>query len=259
MTHKQIIIRGLLIHYYIEGEGRTPIIFLHGWRSEAAVWHNTIHQLTHALPSKTYSMYAIDLPGFGKSEIPQHPFTLRDYANIVKEFITRIRNPKSEIRSLIIGHSFGGRIAVKLAAEHPKFIQKLILVGCGGARGQSAKRKAFSACAKIVKPFFTPRFMHPLRKKIYQALGAEDYVATPELKETYLNIINEPLEPLFPRITTQTVIIWGDKDKEAPREYGEKMHRSIRGSRFTVISNAGHFCFLDQPEEFIKIITPFLT
>lgn len=259
MTRKQIIIDGLLIRYYTEGEGKTPIIFLHGWRSSAAVWHNTIYQLTAIRESKTYSLYAIDLPGFGKSEIPKTPFTLHDYAEIVKEFIIAIQSQESRIPVCIVGHSFGGRIAVKLAAEHPKFVQKLILVGCGGARENSARRTALIACAKIVKPFFTPRFMHPLRKKIYQALGAEDYLATPELKETYLNIINEPLEPLFPRITTPTVIIWGENDEEAPLEYGKKMARAISHAKLVVIKNAGHFCFLDQPEEFIKVLAPFLT
>lgn len=262
MTQKQIIINGLLINYYTTGEGNVPIIFLHGWRSEAAVWLPLFKTLTakpYTLYPISYTLYALDLPGFGQSETPKNPFTLHDYAEIIKEFITTLYPLPSTLNPSIIGHSFGARIAVKLAAEHPEIIQKLILVDCGGIRGHRIKRAFLNSCAKIVKPFFAPRFMQPLRAKIYTMLNAEDYSAARELKKTYLNIIREPLEPLFPRITTPTLIIWGEKDQETPLAYGEKMHRAIRGSRFAVIKDAGHFCFMDQPEKCVKILKPFLT
>lgn len=267
MTQKQIILNNLLINYYTEGTGGAPIIFLHGWRSEALVWHSIIKNLK--LRIENYALYALDLPGFGNSEMPKNPFTLHDYAKIVKEFIGTLNPPHFApqdgaswskqpltLNPIIIGHSFGARIAIKLAAENPTLIQKLVLVGSGGARPWW--RHIGMCIAKFIKPFFIPRFMQPFREKLYRIIGAEDYVATPKLKKTVLNILHEPLEPLFPRIQTPTIIIWGEKDAVTPLAYGQKIHRDIHDSHFVIIKNAGHFCFLEQPEEFIKILEEFL-
>ena len=253
MKQKQIILKGLFINYYSQGTGGAPIIFLHGWRSEAAVWLPLFKILT----AQSYTLYALDLPGFGQSEIPKIPFTLRDYAEIVKSFISNLSNPPLPIPNVsIIGHSFGARVALKLASENQTVIQKLVLVGSGGARPWW--HTISIGIAKLLKPFFTPRFMHPLRTKIYQLIGAEDYLATPALKQTFLNILNESLMPLCASIHCPTLIIWGEHDGEARLEYGKKMTRVIPNAKLVIIKNAGHYPFMDQPKDFIKILEGFI-
>ena len=254
MEKKQLVLNNQLVTYYEEGHGPTPIIFLHGWRSEATVWQSTIQALCALRFAQKYILYALNFPGFGTSEPPHRPFTLHDYAEIVKEFVIKLLAISHKPQAIIVGHSFGARVAVKLAAQNPELIQKLILVDCGKTHGQSAQRTAQSVLVTLAKPFFKPGFMQPLRKKIYEWLGAEDYIATPELKETYLNIIREPLEPLFPQITVPTLIIWGEKDTTVPLTYGKKIHRAICASRFAVIKNAGHFPFLDDPATFLNLL-----
>lgn len=245
----------LVISYYEqapEQKAETAIIFLHGWRSEAAVWFSlfkTLHQ-------KPYTLYALDLPGFGKSETPRQSFTLNDYAKIVREFVLKVSNQISPV--IIIGHSFGARIALNLTAENPELVKKLILVGAGGARIHSARRAGLGLIARMLKPFFTPLFMQPLRRTIYQWLGADDYIATPHLKQTFLNIISENLDKFLLSISCPTLIVWGANDTVAPVSYGVHLHKKIRNSQLTIIPNAGHFSFLDQPEEFSKIATQFL-
>ncbi len=273
MVQKQIIIKGLLVNYYVEGGGSAPIIFLHGWRSEGAVWLPLFNNLT-TKPSTpyflSYTFYALDLPGFGNSEMPKNPFALHDYAEMIREFITKIHDSlllrpladsdgqaKFRIQDvIIIGHSFGARIAIKLAAQNPQLIQKLVLIGSGGARPWW--RRISICIAKLFKPFFAPRFMQPFRKKIYTLIGAEDYLATPALTQTFLNAINENLMPLCPSIQCPTLIIWGENDLEARLAYGQKMARAIPNAKLAVIKNAGHFCFLDQPEQCIGILQAFL-
>lgn len=252
MTEKKLVLNNLLVTYYEQGNGTAPLIFLHGWRSEAAVWLPLFKSL-YKIP---YTLYAVDLPGFGKSETPKKPFILEDYADVVQEFVSKVIGQTSKVT--LVGHSFGARVAIKCAATHPELIEKLVLVDSGGARMKSEKRKALKIVAKLAKLFFKPGFMQPLRKKIYERLGATDYVATPELQQTFLNIINEDLTPLFPKITAPTLIVWGEKDEETPLSYARIMHQTIPHSELVILPNAGHFSFLDNPEKFVQALTEFI-
>jgi len=112
--------------------------------------------------------------------------------------------------------------------------------------------------AKLVKPIFKLPFMSPLRVKIYQSMGADDYVATPKLKQTFINIINENLIILLPKIKIPTLLIWGDKDKDTPLEYARIIEQKIIGSKLVILKGAGHFSFLDKKDEFIEKIVSFI-
>ncbi len=248
---KQAIINGLLIHYYTEGVGEQPLIFLHGWRSDASIWF----PLFQSLAPHPYALYALDLPGFGKSETPHDAYTLHNYAAIIQEFIRLIPHP-SPLTPIIIGHSFGARVALKYAAENPDGAAKLILIASGGAHEKTSSIKKI--IARMMKPLFTPRFMQPLRHKLYALIGADDYFTTPHLQKTFLNIINEDILPLARTITIPTLLIWGERDTVAPLAFGKKLHEAIRNSQLAIITDAGHFCFLEQPEQCIKTLRSFL-
>lgn len=244
MEIKQIIINETLISYATAGRGDRSLIFLHGWRSSKEAWLPVAHLMENA----GYRLIFMDLPGFGASETPKRPYTLHDYAETVRLFAEKLG---LEIRA-VIGHSAGARIAVKLAAEHPDFMDKLVLVASGGARPDFL---SFKAClAKIAKPFFAMGFMAPLRKKLYAAMGAEDYLATPELQKTFVNVINENLDPLLTLLKTDTLVIWGNKDETAPPTYGDHIAKLIQNASLEIIEGAGHYCFNEQPEKFSEAV-----
>ncbi len=199
-----------------------------------------------------FRMFFIDLPGFGASETPKNPYTLNDYAKTVRIFIEKL----SLQNCVVIGHSFGARVTIKLAAENPNLLQKLVLVASGGNRTPYIGLKAM--LAKIIKPFFMPRFMASFRKKLYSLIGAEDYLATPKLQATLLNIVNENLDPLMPCIKTKTLVIWGNADTTAPISYGKHMATCIPNARLKIIKGAGHYCFQEKPEKFTILLTAFL-
>ncbi len=244
MENRQLLIKNSLISYVTAGKGEQSLIFLHGWRSNKEVWL-TVAQL---MENCGYRLIFIDLPGFGASETPKKPYTLHDYAETVRLFAEKL-----ELKvHAVIGHSVGARIAAKLAAENPGFMEKLVLVASGGARPAFVGLKA--CLAKIAKPFFVMGFMAPLRKKMYAWMGAEDYLATPDLQKTFVRIVNENLDPLLPRIKTDTLVIWGDKDEIAPLTYGRHITKLILHARLEILEDAGHYCFNEQPEKFAAII-----
>lgn len=291
----QIVINNNLISYSRFGTGEKDVLFLHGWRSNKEVWQPVINHST--IQPSNYSIYAMDLPGFGQSSIPKEKLSLDrlgtppqinsgkgwgvgNYAEVVKEFIEKL-----ELKNvIIIGHSFGGRVGIKLCAMASQNsskqqsslisngltsplipphawgwkISKLVLVDAAGFAMPSGKKSLMAIAAKILRPFFKPRFMQGLRRKIYQKIGAEDYLATPSLQETFVNVVNEDLTEEMKRIAISTLIIWGENDEETPVEFGKRMNSIILNSRFMILKNAGHFSFLDKPEEFVNEIERFI-
>jgi len=251
---KNIIINDQLINYstnFTVNSG-VPIIFLHGWRVDSKIWQEIIGLMRNE--SIGNDIYAIDFPGFGGSPSPKTDFNLTDYCGIVEQFMLKLELKKA----ILIGHSFGGRVAIKLSATKPELAVQVILVDSAGLIIHQNKKKALNIAAKIVKPFFGAKVMQPLRKEIYRKIGADDYLATPELQKTYVNIINEDLSVYLPKMPGPTLIIWGSEDKDTPLEYARKMSQDIHKSKMVILDGAGHFCFQDQPAEFVKAIKEFI-
>lgn len=250
---KQLVANNFLISYSEFGQGENVLLFLPGWRSSKEVWKAAIERLKDS-KIENFLIYAVDLPGFGGSQIPSKPLAVGDYAQVVAEFIKKL-----ELKNVIIvGHSFGGRVGIKLAAKYPAVISQLVLVDSAGFAMNPSRKKLFAVMAKIVKPFFTPQFMQSLRRKIYKKIGAEDYLATPQLQKTFVNITSEDLAADMKKIICPTLIIYGENDKDTPVEFGKRMQPLILNSKFLILKNAGHFSFSDQPEEFVGLLTRFI-
>lgn len=114
MTAKQIKIRDkqVEINYFQQGQGDTTLLFLHGWCIDATYWENQVEYF-----SKNYNVFAIDLPGFGKSKAERSNWTIEEYANDVIAFIDTMKLKNV----VIIGHSMAGEIMLQTAlSANPK-------------------------------------------------------------------------------------------------------------------------------------------
>jgi len=244
-----IIIQHNLIRYeHFPANGSKNILFLHGWRSEGAVWHDIAMQVQ----KEKCNVFTLDLPGFGGSSVPGNVFTITDYATIVSDFIEKMKI----IKVILVGHSFGGRVALRVTSTNSSCIEKLVLVDSAGF--VNTEKQQLKWLSKIVKPLFAPSFMQGIRKKIYTMLGAEDYLATPELQKTFVNIVGEDLSGDLPRIHVPTLLLWGAQDTSTPVSYGEKMNHMIADSHLVVLPDAGHFSFVDKPKEFLAALMNFI-
>ncbi len=243
------------IYYQKVGKGR-DLAMLHGWGQDVSSFWGVAELLKN-----DFTLWLIDLPGFGRSDLPQKPFTVSDYAEVIRQFILR-----NKIRdAVLLGHSLGGRIAIKLAASqksHPgDVISKLILEDAAGIKPKRDLIKFFIyPAAKIFRHL--PNFLNlknKLRHWFYKSLKA-DYINAGPLKETLTNILEEDLTPDLPRITTETLLIWGEKDptQEASLSNGKKMYKLIPNARLEVIENVGHFPHLENPERFVYWIKEFI-
>lgn len=249
--NKNIIVENLLLRYYFfspKGANKT-ILFLHGWGVDSTSWMKLVDRLL----AKKYTIYLLDLPGFGQSQVPPPGFNLDDYARIVSGFVKKMDLKKVNL----VGHSFGGRVTIKLAAKNADFIDKIVLVDAAGINNPNGFKKIVLALAKIVKPLFAPDFMQPLRKRLYVLMGSE-YLDNVELSKIFSKVVSENLTPLLPSIKKNTLIVWGGKDQTTPMYYAQLMKKLIPKSRLIVFENAGHFSFVDEPTKFIEALTEFV-
>src|SRR5471030_121812 len=109
-------------HYQQIGQGKS-LVFLHGWGCDWQIWSPIITEL-----SKIYELTLLDLPGFGQSENPPTTWNSTNYSWLLKEIFKELQLEKS----VLIGHSFGGKISSIFAAQFPQLITKLMLVDSAG-------------------------------------------------------------------------------------------------------------------------------
>ncbi|MCL5009272.1 MAG: alpha/beta hydrolase [Patescibacteria group bacterium] len=250
---QQIIIGSHLISFKSLNlqAGRTAIVFLHGWGSSKEAWQGIEAQLK----TTDQAILALDLPGFGASPLSKQDLSIADYAAIVAGFVKKQGLAKVNM----VGHSFGGRIGIKLAAQYPELVAKLVLVDSAGFAMNSAKKSGYGFAARLVRPFFKPASMQGLRKWVYKLIGAGDYLATPALQKTFIKAVGEDLAEDMKKIACPTLIVFGDKDTDTPLGFAERMHKLIAGSELRVLAGAGHYSFLDKPEEFALLLKEFIS
>src|SRR5258708_5008872 len=117
-----IVVDGILIHYQIIGDKKPALVILHGWKRSQNEWMLIAKQLTDR-----FTIVLLDLPGFGQTPKPNTAYSIYEYATFVEHFLDKLELKKATI----LGHSFGGRIGIILAAKTQR-VEKLILVDAAG-------------------------------------------------------------------------------------------------------------------------------
>lgn len=252
----EIIINGIKTNYKVFGEGK-PFLILHGWGSNSDRWQAIGEEiskkgLARSATAEGLKVIIPDMPGFGKSETPKISWNFNNYVNWAEEF-TKALNLDS---FCLLGHSFGGAIAVKVAVNSPQKINKLFLVASACIRKKTALKKVLAQIAKIVKIFsFLPYYLLA-RKAFYKfIIRKSDYIYTDGImKETYLKAISEDLSCHLSFIKAPTIIIWGEKDESTLVENAHFINEKIRGSKLIIIPDAGHNLNQKAPEILVKEI-----
>ncbi len=194
---------------------------------------------------KEFRVTLLDFYGFGDTPHPEHALTLDDFVQSVIDII-QFYKMKSVI---LVSHSFGGRVAIKIASKYGYLLEKMVLIDAAGLRPRRGAQYYYKLLRhKILKTL-----------KIPHKAGSSDYRQLPDIKKkTFVNIVNENLAALLPKITLPTLIIWGNNDKETPIYMARKLNKGIVGSGLVVLKGAGHHSYLDRPFDVLLIIKSFL-
>jgi len=254
---KKILIDNLKINYKIAGDG-PAILVLHGWSGSSDSWL----KVQEILAKLGFKIVCPDLPGCGKSQRPTKPWGTEDYLNFILNFTKELGLEQFSL----IGHSFGGGLAVKFSAFFPEKVKKLILLDAAVVRTERLNfRQKFSrflakisyAFTKI--PFFEKTIFPLLRPVVYKIAGVKDYYqARGVMRETFKKVFKDDLSQYLPKIQAPTLIIWGKKDSTLPVENGFLMQKEIPNSKIEIMEKADHSPNRTNPEGLAKIILNFL-
>lgn len=249
-----IDIDGLNIEYTEQGEG-TPVLMLHGWGSSFEFYKGIMDNLCDRC-----RVVAVNFPGCAGSDIMPKPWTLEDYCDFVLKFMkaVKLENP------ILIGHSHGGRVILKMAAEKMLNPPKIVLLDSAGlipkkSVKQKLRAKSFKAIKRALTLPVIKNYSGNLLEKARNHFGSADYNAAPQvLRETLVSLVNTDLRDIIPNIACPTLLIWGDKDTATPLSDAKIIEGLIKDSGLCVFENAGHFAFFEQQARTIAILNSFI-
>ena len=240
MSSKEIIINDIKINYLVSDnfQANEAIIFLPGWNSPAEIFSNQV---------RVDNLLAINLPGFFGSEKPKEVWGTSNYADFLSEFLNKlnIANP------ILVGHSFGGAVALRYASKNS--VKKLILIGAAIVRKKTFKTVVYYLGAKILKTL-APWLARKMRHSFYNRIGALDYLESGQMVDIYQKVIREDSQSCLKDVQNIPVtLIWGEKDLATPLTQAYLIKEQLNKGQLHILSEAGHYCFLDNKSEFDKI------
>ena len=236
-------IRSIDINYVQLGNKKgKDIILLHGWGQNIEMMMPLANNLDK------YHITILDFPGFGQSSEPDHALTVYDYVEILEELLKELKidNP------IVIGHSFGGRIAILYASRNKT--EKVVLFGAPCIRNNRVSPKE-----KVLKILKKLPGMNKLGEYMKKYIGSDDYRnASPIMRETLVNTVNEDLSEAAKKIKAPTLLIWGTNDQAAPIEDAKKLEELLIDGALIELQGCTHYAYLEALPQVINILNNFL-
>ena len=241
-------IHGVKTAYRHSGSGQ-DVILLHGWGQNK----DMMAQIeTHLCPS--FSVWNLDFPGFGESETMSDAWSVAEYTEFLHDFVSEfgIEHP------VLIGHSFGCRVAIRYAVKYP--VKKMCLTGAAGLRGKpSAAMKARTGAYKAAKWVLKTTHQEETLKKLQDRAGSEDYRnATGVMRETFVKVVNDDLRPLLPDVKCSVLLVFGEFDTATPLWMGQVMEQEMPNAGLAIFEGDDHYAYWHQAERFNRVLDIFL-
>ncbi len=218
-----------------------PVLALHGWGRDRS-------DLIPLLARAGYEALAVDLPGFGSSPPPPGVWGAAEYATAVSNLIAEVGGGPY----LVLGHSFGGRVAACLAADHPRHVAAVVLAGVPLWRPDPAPRPALGF--RVVR--MANRLGLGRRRGLEAArrrYGSSDYRAAPAtMRDVLVRVVNEDYRDRLGLIESPVALIWGEHDSAAPARIAVEAARILpRAVTVDIVEGAGHDVHWQVPDRVV--------
>lgn len=246
---------GVEMFYTVEGEG-SPVVLMHGW----GCTHDTVKSIADVC-LKSHKVYNVDFPGFGKSTEPQAGspvWGVDEYTQMIEKLVETegIDNP------ILIGHSFGGRVAIVYASRNNA--DKVVLVDAAGVKPRRSLKyylKVYSF--KTAKWWYNFILGKERAERRIEAMrnkrGSSDYASSSPMMKTIMSkVVNEDLCHLMPAIKAPTLLIWGKDDTATPLRDAKKMEQLIPDAGLVAFDGCDHYSFLDNRIGFAAVLDNFI-
>lgn len=252
-----IEVDGYNICYKMTGpEAAETVVILQGWGTDLGMYDSVADTI-----NEKYRVVQFDLPGFGGSDEPKEAWNVDAFADFFCKFLQALDIKKASL----IGHSYGGRIIIRLAAREriPFEIKNIVLIDSAGIMPKRSFKQRFNIRKyKIIKKIVSINLIYALFPELIDdwrsRQGSADYRnASPLMRKCMVMAVNEDLTDLLPKIKQDTLLIWGDKDTATPISDGRLMEEKIPNSGLCILEGCGHFSFLEKPGQFRGIMKSY--
>jgi pimeloyl-ACP methyl ester carboxylesterase len=221
--------------------GKTGLVFVwaHGWGQDGRAFDGIVTSL-----SSIGSHLILDLPGFGRADIPPSAWGTADYADAAAKVVEPLRG---QGKIVWVGHSFGGRVGIQLAARRPDLVDALVLVASAGLPRKrspiefvryTSRVYAFKALKRVAP------YLGVSVESLRQYFGSADYKSAGAMRNIFLNVVREDLSDAAAKVACPALLIYGEKDRETPPEIGERLSALIKTSDLKILPDQDHYSLL---------------
>lgn len=272
---ERLALHGRTIAYRQLGAGPV-VVLVHGLAGTMSTWDPAIPQL-----SKWCTVVAVDLPGHGRSTAPHGDHSLGVHASCLRDLLDALGHPAATV----IGHSFGGGVALQFAYQYPERCERLVLVSSGGLGNEVsiALRLAALPGAEQLAALAANRFVVGVGSTIARlgaALGVRAgpgliesaracaTLAEPNTRRSFFHTLRAVVDHRGQRVTADerldllnnipNLLIWGDGDRIIPVAHAHETHRRLPHNRFEIFERTGHFPHVAQPGRFAETVRTFI-
>ena len=241
-------VRGVKTAYREEGNGR-DVLLLHGWGQNKEMMGLIFDHLRDR-----FHVLSLDFPGFGESGVPEEVWGVPEYEEFLEEFIQ-----KKDLKDVIlIGHSFGCRVAIRYAAKNP--VRKMCLTGAAGIRPEHdlawhMRTKTYKAGKWLLRVTGNTKKLEELQKNA----GSEDYRnADGIMRQIFVKVVNDDVSDILKDVKCSVLLVWGEYDEAVPLSMGKKMEKEMPDAGLAVFEGDDHWAYWHQPQRFNAVLDIFL-
>ncbi len=252
------------------------IVLVHGVAASSATWRFVMPMLF-----EQFTVIAPDLLGHGYSDKPRGDYSLGAFASGVRDLLLALGHD----HATVVGHSFGGGVAMQFAYQFPERCERLALVSSGGLGDEVNLLLRLLALpgSEFVLPLACNTWVHDLGVSVAAWLARIGLHTGPHLAEVwdgygsladgatrtaFINTLRSVVDVTGQRVSaadrlylaaeTPTLIIWGDHDHIIPVDQGRTTHEAIPGSRLEIFEGSGHFPHCERPDRFCEVLSDFM-
>jgi len=213
------------------------VIWAHGWGQD----HRAFLPLAQSLERAAHHTL-VDFPGFGLSPPPADAWDTADYADAMAEWLAT--QPRG--RRIWVGHSFGCRVGMRLAARHPEAVDGMVLAAGAGLQPQRSFANKMRIAVRI-RLFKTLKLMEKLGVDVSAQkarFGSADYRNAGVMRPILVKVVGEDQTDVARQIRSKVALFYGEKDDQTPPEMGERLSRLIPDATLSILPGLDHYTIL---------------